>query len=221
VGWAIGGEEQFEDQNIQDSVESKSIYDILERSAEPLFYDRGQDGLPRGWISKMKSSLGKLNASFNTNRMLRDYTEQFYLPLALRWQSGVESDPSIIKAFAKWKHELEANWKKIKVTSVTSQNGDVYKVGGKKQITAIVSMDGLAPDDVQLECYYGQMDNLGEIRDGQSAIMEFIGSEKDNQCKFIGNIPCDNAGLFGYAVRVLPNHEHLVHKWIPGLITWG
>ncbi|MBI3794280.1 MAG: alpha-glucan family phosphorylase [Nitrospinae bacterium] len=221
VGWAIGAGEEYEDQATQDSVESRALYDILERDAIPLYYEKGSDGLPRGWVSKMKSSLTKLNAQFNTNRMLREYTEKFYLPLGLRWQNYVEGDPAIIKGFAKWKQGLEAEWKNIKLVEVSDGVVDVFKVGEMKQVSAMVSLGKIKPTDVVVECYYGPMDHVGDIKDGETAILEFEGIAKDGLCKFSGNIPCDNAGLFGFAVRILPNHENLLHKWLPGLITWG
>jgi starch phosphorylase len=222
VGWAIGAGEEYEDQGIQDSVESRAVFDILERDAVPLFYEKGADNIPKGWVGKMKSSLTKLNAQFNTNRMLREYTEKYYLPLGLRWQNYVVENPAVIKSLAVWKSAIEADWKSIKVVEVTPNGGaDVLKVGERKQVSAQIFLDKIKPGDVVVECYYGPMDYAGEIKGGESAIMEFDGVSKDNLCKFTGNIPCDNAGLFGFAVRVLPNHEHLVHKYIPGLITWG
>ncbi len=222
VGWAVGAGEEYADQAIQDSVESRAIYDILERDAIPLFYEKGHDDLPRGWVEKMKASLSKLNAQFNTNRMLREYAERYYLPLGLRWQNYVEANPSVIKSLAKWRREVEANWKSVRVLEVLADNSTAtLKVGDKKLVSAVVSMDGLKPTDVVVECVYGQMDNVGDIKDGETAVMEFEGVTSDDKSKFTGSIPCDNAGLFGFAVRVLPNHEHLVTKWLPGLISWG
>ncbi len=221
VGWAIGHGEVYEDQNLQDAVESRAIYDILERDAIPLFFDRGSDNLPRGWVKKMKASLTQLNAQFNTNRMLREYTEKFYLPLGLRWQNYVQDDQSIIRSLAAWKQKLEVEWRNIKVLEVSDSDSDSFKVGGRKKVGAIIHLGKIEPKDIVVECYYGPMDMSGEIGDGKSTVLEFEGPVHDNAYKFVGHIPCDNAGLHGYAVRVLPRHEHLVTQCIPGLITWG
>ena len=56
LGWSIGDGEVYENYDYQDQVESKAIYDLLEREIIPLFYDRGLDGLPRGWIFRHRSS---------------------------------------------------------------------------------------------------------------------------------------------------------------------
>jgi starch phosphorylase len=221
VGWAIGHGEVYEDQNLQDSVESRAIYDILERDAIPLYFDRGADGLPRGWVSKMKASLTQLNAQFNTNRMLREYTEKFYLPLGLRWQNYVQGEQSIIRSLAAWKLKLEAEWRNMKVVEVTDSDNAAHKVGGRKRVSALVHLGKIEPKDIVVECYYGPMDMSGNIEEGKSTVLESDGMGHDNLHKFTGYIPCDNAGLHGYAVRILPSHEHLVMQSIPGLITWG
>ncbi|MDH5541532.1 MAG: hypothetical protein OEY64_01070 [Nitrospinota bacterium] len=38
---------------------------------------------------------------------------------------------------------------------------------------------------------------------------------------FKGPIPCDSAGLHGFAIRILPYHKNMVTPYIPGLIFWG
>jgi glycogen phosphorylase len=60
VGWAIGGGETWSDPEHQDEVEAEALYDLLERDVVPTFYDRGPDKLPRGWIARMKASIGNL-----------------------------------------------------------------------------------------------------------------------------------------------------------------
>ena len=56
-GWAIGAGEEYTDLTYQDDVESRAIYDLLEQEIVPLFYTRGTDGLPRGWLRLMKRSM--------------------------------------------------------------------------------------------------------------------------------------------------------------------
>lgn len=221
VGWAIGGGERYEDTNIQDAVESRAIYDTLERDVVPLFYERGADGLPRAWVRKMKSSLAHLNAVFNTNRMLREYTEKFYLPLGLRFQEFVQHDQSIVKTLASWKSRMESEWAEMRVLEVSDSEATSFKVGDKKRVSAVIHLGKIDPEDIAVECYYGPMDMSGEITDGRASIMECEGVVKDRDFKFAGEVPCDNAGLHGFAIRVLPSHDHLVQQYIPGFILWG
>jgi starch phosphorylase len=84
LGFAIGRREQFPDEAVQDEVEGRLIYDVLEQEVIPAFYERGRDDLPRRWIAMMKASIRELGLVFNTNRMVYDYAEGFYLPAGRR-----------------------------------------------------------------------------------------------------------------------------------------
>ena len=74
-GWAIGSGEEYEDPDYQDDIESKELYDLLEQSVIPLFYERGIDDVPREWIRVVKRSLSTICPIFNSHRMVTDYVE--------------------------------------------------------------------------------------------------------------------------------------------------
>ena len=84
IGWAIGRAENYDDPAYQDQVEASALYDLLERDVVPTFYDRGKNHIPRRWVARMRASLGALCHNFSSHRMVREYTERFYLPLADR-----------------------------------------------------------------------------------------------------------------------------------------
>ena len=84
AGWTIGNSEESDNTDKQDREDSESLYDILEDKIVPLFYKRDANGLPVGWIKMMKASIATVTPRFSTARMVRDYTEQAYLPAAKR-----------------------------------------------------------------------------------------------------------------------------------------
>ena len=84
AGWTIGNAEESDNLDKQDHNDSESLYDILENRIAPLFYKRDANGLPAGWIKMMKASIATVTPRFSTARMVRDYTEQAYLPAAKR-----------------------------------------------------------------------------------------------------------------------------------------
>ncbi|MDP9383369.1 MAG: alpha-glucan family phosphorylase [Chloroflexota bacterium] len=81
-GWAIGQGETYEDKELQDRLEAEALYDLLESGVVPLFYERDEQGLPQRWVERMKSAIYTVSPVYNTDRMLREYTEDFYLPAA-------------------------------------------------------------------------------------------------------------------------------------------
>ena len=56
-GWLIGGGEEYPEAEweMQDHIESQALYDLLEQDIIPTFYQRGRDGVPHAWVTKMKT----------------------------------------------------------------------------------------------------------------------------------------------------------------------
>jgi starch phosphorylase len=79
-GWAIGEGFESANEEEQDAHDRESLFRLLEHEIVPRFYDRGDDGLPRGWLAMMKASIAGVGAQFNTHRMVCDYADQYYGP---------------------------------------------------------------------------------------------------------------------------------------------
>ncbi len=225
TGWAIGhGEEYREDQaDYQDNVESNAIYDLLEKEIVPLFYDRGRDGLPRGWLGKMKAAMREHAGVFNTNRMVREYVELTYRPSAQRAALLEEGGLSRAQALAAWKAGIRGQWGQVRIEQITAEGPDSQelKVGDQLQVQARVCLGELKPTDVAVELYYGRLDAEGQIVAGQTMPM-LIAQSKGNGCYvFAGAISCATSGRHGFALRVVPSHEDLGSPHEMGLVLWG
>jgi starch phosphorylase len=59
-----------------------ALYTALESDVIPLFYERDAEGVPRGWVEKMRNSIERIGTLFSTDRMLREYVELCYVPCA-------------------------------------------------------------------------------------------------------------------------------------------
>jgi len=81
-GFAIGSGEIHVDPDVQDARAAEALFDLLENRAVPLFYERDERGLPRGWIAMMKRAMRTLSWRFNADRMVMDYVRECYLPAA-------------------------------------------------------------------------------------------------------------------------------------------
>ncbi|MBD2022587.1 alpha-glucan family phosphorylase [Leptolyngbya sp. FACHB-36] len=79
-GWAIGQDAHTSNQELQDKVDSDSLYRLLEEEIVPLYYDQDADGIPHGWVQMMKASIRTNAPAFNTHRMIADYVTQIYAP---------------------------------------------------------------------------------------------------------------------------------------------
>jgi starch phosphorylase len=225
TGWAIGhGEEYDDDQSeYQDTIESNAIYDLLEKDIVPLFYERGRDGLPRGWIAKMKSAMREHAGVFNTNRMVRDYHERCYRPCAQRSQMLMENDLARSKALAAWMEKIRLQWRQIRIERVWTDgpNGQDLKVGDQLQVQAQVHLGELKPTDVSVELFHGPLNAEGLIGSGQSLPTLIAKSKGTGTYIFAGAISCRTSGRHGYALRILPKHEDLGNPLDMGLVLWG
>jgi len=81
-GFAIGTGRTHSNMNVHDTRDGEDLYRTLREQVIPLFYQRDHDGLPRGWIKRMKRTIRTLGWRFNANRMVMDYTQKCYIPAA-------------------------------------------------------------------------------------------------------------------------------------------
>ena len=225
TGWAIGrGEEYGSDQvGYQDEVEANALYDLLEKEILPTFYERGRDGLPRGWTARMKAAMRDHAGLFNTNRMVRDYTELCYEPSAERSVRLMRDDLERAKALAAWKSKVHQQWPKLRIERVWADNarGQGLKVGDQLQVQAQVHLGELKPTDVSVELYHGPLDAEGLIGQGQALPTLIAQSKGKGIYIFAGAISCRTSGRHGYAVRIVPKHEDLDSPFEMNLVLWG
>jgi starch phosphorylase len=220
-GWAIGRGEDYTDLEYQDEVESRALYDLLEKQIIPLFYERGSDDLPREWIRRMKRSIKMAVTTFSTNRMVRQYFTQAYYPAAERWHVINDENYKGARALWNWKFNLYQRWAQIRVISAEAGKTDGLAVGGQLQIKTRVHLGPVTPDSIQVQAYFGSLSDKGLIEAGSVAPLKLISNVGNNVYEYEGIIPCDMSGRFGYEIRILPNNPGLSSPFVPGLITWG
>jgi len=220
-GWAIGKGEEYDDLDYQDEVESLSLYNILEKEMVPMFYNRGADGLPREWIGKIKESMKSLLPQYNTNRMVRDYTEKFYLNAHHNYRLFSESDFKRSKELAAWRAKVSSAWNHVFVKDISYSKDNEIIVGSRLKVTADVNLGKLNPEDVQVELYFGSLNLRGEIENGASLPMAVDKESGDTSYIYNGQLLCLKSGQFGFTVRVIPRHPHMIRKFQSGMITWA
>lgn len=221
TGWAIGRGEEYGNEAYQDEVESNALYDLLEKEVVPLFYTRGADGLPRAWISRMKAAMRALCPVFNTNRMVRQYAEEFYLPARERYELLTGDHLERVKAFAAWETRLRAGWPALKIIEVKPDRHDNLRVGEALTVRAWLEMGQLTPDDVAVELYHGALDANEEILWPKVIPLSPTGRMEGTRYEFVGIIRSQTSGRHGYTVRVLPKHADLGDPYKRGLILWA
>jgi starch phosphorylase len=87
-GFAIGTGRTHSNMDVHDTRDGAALYKVLRDEVIPLYYERDRDGLPRGWIRRMKRTIRTLGWRFNADRMVMDYALRAYVPAA----GGTSSD---------------------------------------------------------------------------------------------------------------------------------
>lgn len=221
LGWSIGNGEVYENHDYQDQVESKAIYDLLEREIIPLFYERGLDGLPRGWIGMMKKSMRTLCPVFNSNRMVEEYTDRCYMAAALNMKALTGDGFRNVRQVVKWKDTLAAKWGDVAVTDISHEGGDEVAVHSDITIRAEVKLGSISPADVSVRVHYGTIDDAGNLSVARDVTMDHIRELGKGVHLFETCITCEITGRFGYSVRILPSHPSLIYPVDMGLICWA
>ncbi len=221
TGWAIGHGEIYEDPQYQDLVEANALYELLEKEIVPLFYQRDELGIPRGWLDKMKDAIRLNCPQFNTTRMVRDYAQKAYFPTSERYFAISQNNYQPAKDLAHWKENLFAHWYNIKIDRVDfSVDGEV-KVNQAVQVKCQLVLTGLKPEDIQVELYQGAVNDKGDIPEGYASSMSYQGQDGNGLSSYTGEIVYQSSGLQGCQVRVLPKHELLSGFQETGLILWA
>ena len=220
IGWTIGRGEVYSDLEEQDRVESESLYYLLESEIVPCFYDRGSSSIPSKWIRLMKNSIQHVAPNFNTHRMVEDYHKTAYIPASERWNRLISNNMSATKTLVEWKKRIYANWDKISILSVESDLNKELIVGQDFHVQAQLTIDGLTPDDLHVEVYYGPIGSDGEINEGDIVEMTADGKTSGRKTSFQAKVPCRRTGVHGFTVRVLPYHAELTNPHEMGLLTW-
>lgn len=221
-GWSIGNGEEYEDLEYQDEVEHRALFDILEQEVVPQFYATGRDSLPRQWIEKMKLSMRNICPVFNSNRMLEEYTQKFYLPSSLSWDVMTEKNLKQAKECADWKAKLQSKWDQVQILSI-SDNLSGQSVGDDVNAQVKMKLGDLTPEDLSVRVYFGPLDVYGEFKQYEIQQLAFLKKEdeKSNTYIFEGMLPCKYSGKMGYAVCVMPNHPNLENPYILDCMKWG
>ncbi|MDX1934282.1 MAG: alpha-glucan family phosphorylase [Capsulimonadales bacterium] len=220
VGWEIGRGEEYDDYGYQDHVEAHDVYDTLEREIIPLFYERNQDGLPTGWIAKIKTSMMRLAPVYNTTRMVREYAETYYVPAAERARLLAENDFARTKALVQWKRRVQSSWHEIRIESVRAET-EHLRAGDRVPVHARVHLGAsLNPEDVAVQLYTGRIDADRNLNAATAVPMTLDNSVGGGVHLYSGFLPSEISGQHGFTVRVLPaNADAVLPQELP-LITW-
>jgi glycogen phosphorylase len=119
VGWAIRPGATFDElsgsnNHDHDLSDRDELFDLLENEVVPCFYKVDSDGIPRKWLQRMRASMDQLTAMYSANRMVREYVEQFYLPMTAK---GSQRSRKAAEELLNEHREIKRHWPRLRFNS--------------------------------------------------------------------------------------------------------
>ncbi|MCB5170096.1 alpha-glucan family phosphorylase [Streptomyces bambusae] len=225
-GWAIPtADGHGTDEDRRDDLEAAALYELVEQRVAPRFYDRQAGGagagLPARWIEMVRRTLVSLGPKVLAGRMVREYVDRLYAPAALAHRALT---PGAARELAAWKGRVRAAWPRVSVDHVEAAAaapvGGTAELGATLTLRVQVTLDVLAPDEVEVQAVAGRVDAADVIADARTfPLKPASGPDLDGRWVYEGPLALDRTGPFGYTVRILPSHPLLATPAELGLLT--
>ncbi len=200
VGWALGDGKEHGDDPGWDSIEADALYTLLETKVIPEFYDRGENGIPAAWVSRIRESMARLTPCYSANRAVREYTEKYYLPAAIAYRNRAEDKGAMGSRIVEWKRAVERNWGHLHFGEVSARTTGEK---GKHEFEARVYLGDLDPDAVRVELYADAIDGKGPERVEMTRGRKLAGGV--NVYIYSAAVPATRPAA-DYTARVIPYH---------------
>jgi starch phosphorylase len=159
VGWALGDGHEHGDDPAWDAREAEQLYLILENEVIPAFYNRDSNGIPKDWVSRMRTSMAELTPRFSSNRMLREYVEKLYMPAISAFRSRNSNKAAKSVSLCRQKELLKTNW-----AGIHFGNAEYKQEDGQYYYEVPLFFNGINPENITVQLYADpQYDEKPEI----------------------------------------------------------
>lgn len=212
LGWALGDGKEHNDDPAWDAAEAEALYGLLEREVIPEFYARDASGIPTAWVARMRESMAQLTPRFSTNRSVREYTEQHYLPAATVYRARAADKGAIGAQIVDWRRALEQQWGALRFGEVK------IETEGEQHVFEIqVYLDGLDPQAVQVELYADAVSDGPPVRQEMKRVQRSTGTTNGNayRARVSAVRPATD-----YTVRLIPHHDGVAVPLEAAHILW-
>lgn len=139
VGWALGDGREHGDDPLWDAAEADALYTLLETVVTSEFYLRDANGIPGAWVARMRESMARLTPHYSTNRVVREYTEQFYLPASAAYRARAAEQGASGIDIVSWQRALRRHWEAIRFGTLAVHSTDQHH-------------------DIEVQLYLGELD---------------------------------------------------------------
>jgi glycogen phosphorylase len=149
VGWSLGDVHEHGDDPHWDAHEARELYRLLEIEVVPAFYERNVMGIPSAWVARMRASMAELTPAFSSNRMLREYVGNLYLPAATSYVRRTERGAQMAKQIDQWQKSIGTLWLQLTMRHLSIENPERNTFIFQVEVT----LGALNPEAVEVQLY--------------------------------------------------------------------
>jgi starch phosphorylase len=199
VGWAIGDGQEHGDDPAWDAADAEDLYTVLEEEVVPEFYTRDEQGIPTAWVQRMRESMARLTPQFSADRVVREYTERYYLPAASGYVQRAADNGVIGAQLVEWQRRLGQEWPKLHFGELKIRTDN-----DQHQFEVQVYLNGLEPETVQVQLYAeGSEGEDVPVLKEMKKVRQLLGAT--NGYAYTTCVPADRP-VTDYTPRVVPHH---------------
>ncbi len=209
VGWALGDGNEHGEDPAWDAREAEDLYELLEKQVIPEFYSRNEKDIPEKWINRMRKSMAQLTPRFSANRVVREYTENYYLPAANNYIKRAAEKGAAGTKITRLHKELLKQWNYVQFGEVRTEdkdNGHFFHVQ--------VKLNGLSPDIVSVELYANGLNNEVPVKIKMDHVA-FANGLTEYVAHTDNSRPASD-----YTACIFPNYENISVPLEDNLILW-
>jgi starch phosphorylase len=199
VGWALGDGREHGDDPAWDAIEADALYELLEREVIPEFYARDGSGISTAWVKRMRESMAQLTPRFSTNRSVREYTEQHYLPAASVYRQRAADNGTLGKSIIGWQRALREKWAALRFGEVK-----VEARGAQHMFEVEIALGDLDPEAVRVELYADGAADAAPVRQEMARARQLTGAS--GRYRYSAAVSAARPSS-DYTARVIPHRE--------------
>ncbi len=201
-GWTIGGAQVYQDPELQNQADATALYRLLEEDIVPAFFSRNKADMPDAWMDMVVHCLKTVPTMFNTDRMVGEYLQRAYQPLASGYFAHQQEKKAPARERAREMLRVVKGFEQVKISSASTVELGEFKVGQHLDVRLEVDLGTLLPADVVAELVIGRSAGPDDLQEMAVVPLQHKGAVKGAVHAFEGTHQVAAAGQYSHGLRL-------------------